>query len=261
MTFDAAGYDILQALDTPVGESYAVDAGTGYLAAVETILLANGYTKYRIDQTSTATVLPSAKVWPITGTTPATWLTVVNDLLAAIGYQGIWSDWDGQLIVQPYENPRDRPAEWLYDTGSLTSMLMPERSRIRDYFAAPNRWVAIRNNNIDSTPPVEGDGIYTYVNQADGDTSVEARGRTITSVLSFDAADQASLVQQATLTIGADMRLKTTIEASTSPNPLHWHFDRLTVDDPDNGGWFDALGTQWTLPLDGQPQTHQWAVL
>jgi hypothetical protein len=258
--FEVAGYDILKALDTAVGEVYAVDAGVAYLTEVAGILAARGYTRVVVDQRAAASVLPSARVWPLEDR--STWLGVVNDLLGAVGYQGVWSDWDGALRLVPYETPATRPSEWTYDLDPETSIMDPQVPVVYDFFDAPNRWVFIRANNIDGAPPVEGDGVYTYVNEFVGDTSVEARGGLVnTKVMNVDAADHASLVAQAQITIDADMRVATKLNPATGPNPLHWHFDRLTVDHPDVGPQAQVLSTQWTLPLDGANMRHEWTVL
>lgn len=255
--FDVQGYDILHGLADPVGDAYAVAAGTSYLAAVEAILTARGYTGYLIDQSSVASVLPSARVWPLDER--ITWLTVVNDLLASIGYWGIWSDWDGRLRCEAYQSPLIRPVEWVYTGYGTSSMLGPERIRERDYFEAPNRWVAVRSNQIEGAAPVQGNGVYTFVNQTSGDASVDARGgRVITRILQLDVADHAALVAAAQISIDADMRLPDTITCSTWPNPLHWHFDRLLIDDPELGPPVDVTATKWTLPLNGSDQQHEW---
>ena len=254
-----AGYDILHTLATPAGEAYAVDAGVGYLAAVETILTNRGYVGYVIDQSAAASMLPSSRVWPLDQGT--TWLNIVNDLLGAVAYQGIWSDWDGRLRVQRYLSPIARAPEWYYDVDPVRSMLDSLRTVERDFFEAPNRWVAVRANNIDGPAPVEGDGIFTYVNQFVGDTSVEARGRIISKVVPLEAADHAALVAAAQITIDADMRIPTKLSHATFPNPLHWHFDRLVLTDAELGPAADVLSTQWTLPLNGANQTHEWTVL
>lgn len=257
---DVQAYDILDGLNSPVGEAYAVDAGVGYLATVEVILRDQGYTQFVIDQSSTAAVLPSARVWPMDEAT--TWLTVINDLLGSIGYAGIWSDWDGRLRVHPYASPAQRAAEWTYDADVATSMLTPQRSIERDFYRAPNRWVFYRSNAVDGPAPVEGNGIYTYVNQTEGPTSVDARGgRVITKPVPLDVADQAALVAAARITIDADLRQKTTLRLGTAPNPLHWHFDRVRVDDAAIGRATEVLAPTWTLPLDGEDMTHEWAVL
>lgn len=259
-TYGVDGYDILHGLNSAVGEAYAVDAGVAYLDAVEAILIRLGYSRYIIDQTKASTVLPTARVWPVDQNTK--WLNIVNDLLGAIGYQGIWSDWDGWLRVLAYTSPSQRGSEWSYTVDPASTMLSSLRTLRRDYFDAPNKWVAIRTNNVDGPAPVEGNGIYTYVNQRDGDLSVEARGnRIITRILPLDAADQASLITAAQVSIDADTRTSATVSLSTFPNPLHWHFDRLTLDDPDMGPVANVLSTQWTLPLNGADMTHGWTVL
>ena len=107
IVYEVQGYDILDVLNSSAGEVYAVEAGAGYLATVETILQDQGVTQYVIDQQAAGSTLPSARVWVMDENT--TWLTIVNDLLGSIGYQGIWSDWDGKLRVQPYTSPALRP--------------------------------------------------------------------------------------------------------------------------------------------------------
>lgn len=256
------GIDVIDALRTPVGESYSVGVGTGYLAAVETVLVALGYPAgaYVIDQTSAAKTLPSARTWLLDEGT--TWLGIVNDLLGSIGYMGVWSDWDGRLRIQQYATPSSRPSEWTYDTLHATSMLSPVRTIEQDMYSAPNRWVFFRSNNVEGTAPVEGDGVWTYTNDVNGPSSVEGRGgRVITKPVGLDVADQASLIAAGQRVIDADMRVDTKVTLSTWPNPLHWHFDRVTLDDPEIGAVREALVTKWTLPFDGKPMSQEWTLL
>lgn len=260
VTYAIDGFDILHGLNSPVGEAYAVDAGVTYLGAVQGILTEQGYTNVLIDQTAAASVLPAPRVWPIDDKTR--WLSIINDLLSAIGYQGMWSDWDGRLRAQAYQSPMARLSEWTYDTDPLTSIMDPDRVYTRDYFDSPNRWVFVRNNNIDAAAPVEGNGIFSYVNQFTGDTSVLARGGRVTTKVTFvEAADHAALVRAGQVTIDADITVKQSVSLATAPNPMHWHFDRLTVNDAAMGQSLDALSTQWTLPLDGSNMKHEWTVL
>lgn len=260
VVYDVECLDILDGLNSPVGETFAVDVGVSYLATVEDILRAQGYTVFLIDQARADAVLPSARVWPMDENT--TWLTVVNDLLGSIGYAGVWSDWDGRLRVQPYVSPSDRPAEWAHDADVATSMLTPQRRTESDNYRAPNRWVFYRSNGLDGPTPVEGNGIFTVVNQSNGPTSVDARGgRVISKPVPLDVADHAALVAASRVTVDADMRRKTTYRLGTAPNPLHWHFDRLSVNDPALGPPAEVLASTWTLPLDGADMTHDWTVL
>jgi hypothetical protein len=260
---DVQGFDILHLLNDPVGDAYVLAAGEAYLTKVEDILQARGFpvAAYTIDQSKAATAAPIARVWPMDENT--TWLTITNDLLASIGYQGIFSDPDGRLVVQPYDPPRERVPEWFYYAAGAQSMLSQRRTETEDWFAVPNRWVAWRTNVADGDPPVDGDGRYEYINQSLGPTSVDARGgRQVTRTLPLDAADHASLVAAATQTIDADLRLPTTIEVETFPNPLHWHMDRIRVDDPHMGPPFDAVVTEWSLDLTGsQDMSQKWTKL
>jgi hypothetical protein len=259
-TWAVTGYDILHVLNSPVGDAYTVAAGTGYLAAAEQILLDQGITQYTIDQSSASSVLAAARTWVLDTTT--TWLNVANDLLAAVGYQGLWSDWDGILHMSPYVRPLDRTTEWLYSTDLSASMLSPQQTKVQDYFNAPNRWVFYWSNDPSGTAPIEGAGIYTFINYDYGPTSVNARGRVITAPpQQVDAVDQNALVTQAQNSIDADLRLKTTFKLGVFPNPLHWHFDRVTVAGSQLGPIMDVLVQKWSLPLGGGDGSQEWQLL
>lgn len=254
------GFDILDLLGDLVGESYSVVAGTSYVAAVEQILTELGYTRFSISTEYASTVLPSTRTWAIDSN--LTWLTIVNDLLNAVGYQGIWSDWDGRLRSDPYRAPRERASEFTYTSDVLTSMISRKRRLETDFYRAPNRWVFYRTNNVDGEPPVEGNGVYTYINQSEGPTSVEARrGRVVSKVLGLEAADHDALVRQAQVTISEDLFPQTRIPVTTAPNPLHWHFDRCTVADEALGPVYEVLDTRWILPLSGEDMSHEFTLI
>jgi hypothetical protein len=258
-TFDVDGYDMLLRLNQSVGDAYAIAAGDAYLTRVQDILTARGYTQFIIDQASAAVVAPSARTWAFDEQT--TWLSIVNDLLASVGYAGVWSDWNGRLRCEPYVLPAQASVEWTYSDDVATTMLGRKRLVQRDYFAAPNRWVFYRQNQVDGVTPVEGNGRFTYVNQSVGETSVDSRGGLVAAKppVGLDAADQASLMVQAQAIIAADMDIPTIIEAETALNPLHWHFDRLFVvtDDPLIA---DMQCTSWSieLPPSTELMRHTW---
>lgn len=260
LIYNVQGFDLLHALDTPAGSAYSVAAGTRYLDAVQDILTAQRFSKFIIDRRRATTALSTAKVWPLEEKN--TWLAIVNDLLAAVGYRGIWCDWDGYLRCEAYESPQARKAEWVYDSTSAYTMLSETRTYERDFFDAPNRWVAVKTNDTSGATPIEGAGIYTYTNNYAGETSVQGRGgRVITRILSFDAADQAALVAQTQRSIEADLTLKTKITVQTSPNPLHWHFDLLKLTDGEAGADMKVIESSWTLPLDGGDMDHEWSTI
>jgi hypothetical protein len=256
VTYEVECYDLLHALDTPTGDTYSVQTGRSYLEVIAEILTGQGFTKFIIDQTAASLTVPNTRIWPIGDN--VTWLGIVNDLLNAVGYQGIWSDWNGYLRCEKYIRPIERASEFVYDRGIYTTMLGARVVNF-DFFFAPNRWVAVRNNDVDGPTPVEGNGMYTYTNEFDGPTSVQARGnRVITRLLSIDAADQQTLEERAQISIDADTRIVTKYQIETGLNPLHWHFDRITLDDPEIGPSIELISTSWTLPLRGYSMAHEW---
>lgn len=256
-TWDVTAYDLLYRLDTVVGDSYSVAAGTPILDRVEEILIARGYTRYIIDQSRADDVTTDIRTWILDPSVH--WLTIVNDLLGLIGYQGIWSDWNGYLRCQPYQRPIDRPSEWYLADGDF-SILGGDAEIEFDYHAAPNRWVGYRSNNIDSPAPVEGNGRYTFINDSVGPTSIDARGGlVITRAEGIESVSQADLIARVQAMADADMSVPTRITTTTGPHPLFWHFDRLLIDDPRIGVPSEVLSTHWTLPLNGDAMTHEWS--
>jgi hypothetical protein len=259
-TYDVTGYDILSILDDAIGDAYSIPAGVAYLDRVADILTARGVTQYVIDQAAIGSVLQSSKVYTLDNN--VTWLTVVNDCLAAVGYQGIWSDWNGYLRCQAYTTPSARTPEWVLGVDDATNIIGQAVKRSHDFYDAPNRWVFYRANNTEDTAPVDGDGRYEYINVSIGETSQEARaGRTITKVVSVDAADQAGLVAAAQQTIDADMQTPTKFSFPIAPFPLAWHFDKLTIADGRFGVVQDVLGSSWTLPFDGSDMAMEVTVI
>lgn len=258
-TFDVTGYDILNGLNSLVGDSFAIQAGESYLAKVEDILLSQGYTKYTIEPTRYGTTAPSPKAWPMD--TQTSWLIIVNELLKAVGYAPIYSDWDGRLVCQQHVEPRDRIAEWTYDRGQYTGQLVPGGTITHDYFNTPNRWVGIQGNVTDATTVItEGSGKFTYINQSDGETSVQQRGQTITKVLSFTAADQSALVAAVMAQVAIDRVVGSTIDIDTSANPLHWHNDIVKVETREFG-IVNTQVTRWSMDIVTGKMQHSWAVL
>lgn len=265
-TFDVDGYDKLEILAHPHGTSYEAAEGDAYLTLVEDLITGAGESKILLDQTAAATTLPTTRVWPLLdrssegqgqegGGSPTT-LNIVNDLLAAVGYRALWVDQDGYYRSEPYQAPADRGAEWTYSADSDTTTVAEDRMAGADYFATPNRWVFVNDDPAATTFPTEGDGIYTTLNQSDGPTSIDERGRTITRVVPLAAASQTDLVTQGDAIVATDKRLDQRLTLSVSPNPLHLHFDVVAVTDAQLGLTAKKyLVTDWSLPLDGGDQS------
>ncbi len=257
--FDVDGYDVLSILDDAVGDAYSVDVGVNYLDAVEEIFANRGVTRYIIDPDARDRTVTSPLVYTMEDN--ITWLRVVNDLLAGVGYGGVWSDWNGQLRCHLYQSPSERSPEWLMTSDTATTLLTQRRRIQHDYYDTPNRWVFYRTSNTEDPAPADDDGRWEYINEFQGETSVEARGRIITKVVGLDSADQASLVRAGQSIVDADMAVPTTIPIETAPFPLAWHFDKLNVSDAVLGASLDVLATSWQLNLDGSDMSWDWTLI
>jgi hypothetical protein len=260
-SFGATGYDLISLLDDPVGDAYSIDAGEFPLEQVEEILISRGFSQYIIDQGQAGATLASAKTYTVDDN--VTWLTIVNDLLGTVGYQGIWSDWNGVLRAQVYDTPSDRSPEWLMSDDPAVTLLTQRRKRQRDFYSTPNHWIFYRNTSTEGDQPSDDNGFrYEYTNQSDGDTSVDARGgRQITKVVGVDASDNLAVVQQAQQTIDADMLVPTVISIETAPFPMAWHMDRIQVSDAGLGVALQVLASSWALNLDGSDMSWSWTVV
>ena len=258
-TFEVEGFDKGLLLDQPIGETYYIQAGSGYTFWVEEVLRAAGVpvAQQVIDQSAIAKVLPQDRTWLMSEEN--TYRRVLADLCDAINYRAVWFDWAGRARVEPYESPANRAEEWTYDAQSASTILGEVRDEHADYTDAPNKWVFAVNDPLE-TFPVEGDGLYIVENQSDGPTSIDARGRTIMArpvPITIDAADHDSLVARAAQQVDRDKRLYRDFRFSTGPNPLHWHFDVCRLVDSDTGLDMKLAWRSWVLPLDGSDQTHE----
>lgn len=274
-----SGFDRLYLLKRPVGDAYTVTAGTGYLAAVAQAITDAGLGSSTIllDGTASAKTLPADRTWPMvatpqsptTATTsgPTTWLRVVNDLLSAVGYRGIWADWNGLFRSEPYMLPATRASEWTFNFDDpLLSTVGNNRTIANDLSNVPNVWVFLRQNLTNTTgdpiEPTEGAGQYTVTNQSTGPTSIDRRGLEWVSVVQLDAVDQATLAALGNARVAADQAVAVTYSVTTAPLPLAWHFDVYTYIDNRAGGatvqslgWTLDLGTDATPPAD---MSHKW---
>jgi hypothetical protein len=261
-TFDCEGYDRLYLLDREVGDSYEVGAGTSYLTAVRQAITDAGLTGILLDGTAGEKTLPKAMVWPLVAANnegtesmePTTWLRVVNDLLAPIGYRGIWVDQDGRFRSEPYKAPAQRPVEFVLDEGANTTIQGEERTLTRDMWKTPNRWVFVATNPPEGTVPSVANGyVYIVDNLSDGPTSQEARGLVWARRYEYEVADPASLVTLGDRRVSLDKQITATWNITTSPLPIAGHFDVVTLDV--EGSSRKVQAHEWRMPLDGSDMT------
>lgn len=253
--FTVEGYDKLVVLNTPIGATYSLDAATPYVAAVETLIEAAGETAYHIDQTAATKTLASSQMWLIDE--QHTYLSVINELLAAVGYRALWVDRTGVYRSVPYTAPSARSVTWRYDTAHPATIMRPGTIAESDLFTVPNRWVFIRDDPTDELP-APGNGLYIVSNQSDGPGSIDQRaGRVISRIVRLEAADQTTLETRGDALVEADRQPAVTLDWSTSPNPLHWHADTIKVTSAELGITNALFSEQsWSFPLDGSDMTH-----
>jgi len=251
------GFDQLHLLQNHIGDSYSVAAGANVLAAVRAALIAAGVlAPILLDSTASAKTLATAMVWPQTSSDNPTWLQVVNDLLAAIGYRGIWCDWDGAFRSGPYVLPEQRPSEFDLLVGDLVVGIVAEQRKVsNDVWGIPNAWRFVMNGL--TAAPVEGVSMYSPTNPDIGPSSLASLGRTVRGpVVYLDAVDYVSLVVQGDRIKAAAMRTTELIEVRLSPMPAAWHADRFIYSDPDLGADRQVLGRSWSLPLSGEGMSY-----
>ncbi len=252
VSFDVAGFDLIHLLQAGPADTYMVAAGVTYLTAVQAVLTASGVgSTVQLDGTLQATTLPNPMVWALTPDAPASWLRIINDLLAAINYRGLWVNENGVFRSGPYQDPSVRAVEWVFDTADLTTNLVgQDRTLASDVWAARNWWRFVRKDA--TAQPTEGAGMYTVTNPSTGRTSVAALGRTVRAAVQYlAAADQASLVAQGDRIVSHNQAASRTFEITVDPLPIAGHFDVVTLSDA--GDTDKCQVSSWSLPLDGSP--------
>jgi hypothetical protein len=274
-TWTVTGWDRVYLLNRQVGADYTVAAGTDYLSAIYQVFTDAGLTGVRLDSTAQGKTLPTRKAWPLVATstdpdqdtTPVTWLRVVNDLLSAIGYRGVYADADGLYRSEPYTDPSSRAVEYTFDATSLRSVPVGlDRALTVDVWATPNRWIFTAQNPPQGVTPSAGNGLlYIVDNTTDGPTSQApypgGRGLVWPAAYSYDAADAASLKAQGDARVAADKRATATLEVSTATFPGAGHADVFRYADPDAGVTRTVQVSQWSMPLDGGDVSWSWDVI
>lgn len=254
-TYDVDGYDKLYLLGHEVGDTYVVDAGTGYLAAARQAITDAGVAGLDplFDTTAETKVLAQPFVWILDPGAPITWLQVVNDLLTAVGYQSLWVDGNGRYRSGPYQDPTARPPEWVFDvTDSTANVVLNGRVLETDGWTAVNWWRFLQPMAMligtSELRPVEGEGQFTIDNTGGG----QKRAR----VLEVAAADQDALEAIAAQTVAQETAAIRLLSIALGPFPILGHTDVTSFVDPALGV-FKVLTREHTIPLAGGPvQLH-----
>lgn len=220
--------DLMHILDAggPGLTGWTINSGTYVTDAIEGVLIAAGFSDTSGVQTSTSTV-GTTLTWDLVTQEgrPVTWLRILNDLSAAIGYYSPWIDLDGvpRCVAQP--DLRTAPVGVSYETASTG--LLEDLATDQDLGRICNR-VIVRAKNAG--------GLYDVVS-ADADTLYPghpiARGstgfyidRTVEDTVAASTTDLTARAQ-AELAQGLTMYQKAAL--STLPWPAHEAFDVVGV--------------------------------
>lgn len=257
--WEVEGWDKLEILNTPVGRTYRVAAGTSYVTAVTDLIteIDPAAAPVVLNDGDADDVLPEDRIWEVDET--HTYLALANALLHASGRRSLWVDENGAYRITVYQAPAVRPPEYEYDaTDPATTLVHPERVDIAGWHDVPNEWIFLvdRPSNGVADGTDGSAGRYVVTNNDDGPASVNARDGLVRRVIErIDAADQAALIAQGDRIVGEQTRISRMRTLTTDPNPLHGHLDVCQlVDDELQGG--KAIWHAWTLPLDGAPMSH-----
>lgn len=260
VTWDCDGFDRLVLLQREVGEAYTVTAGTTYRQALLDAFAAAGLSGVLIDGSAADDVLPVDKPWPLVASdaadpdqtdSPVTWLRIVNDLLQAINFRGVWCDESGVFRCAAYQPPAQRGPEWTFDADDgRTTIVGEDRELVEDQWAAPNRWVFLWSNRPGGESDVEGDGKYT-VDESDT-VNGDRLGRTLVwpKVVRYEAASQAKLVDLGDRRVALDKAVTSTVELTTGPWPGAGHADVYQLVDAEIGG-SKVQAVAWSMDLAG----------
>lgn len=264
--YSVQGYDRLYLLDRPVGDSYTT--GTNVLTAVKQAVTDAGLSGVLLDGTASAATLPVGLSFPLVteqrgadGRTDrsgvTTWLNVVNDLLATVGYRSLWADERGVFRSGPYVEPTARPSEFTFDADERATLVGQDRTRVQDKWRAVNRWVFVRRNLGGDPPPAptEGAGIYVVPNG----TGLLTRAKIVPDV---DVVDQAALVAYGDRVVADDRRgVAPKLTITTGPLPVAGHADVVTYRDRALGQPVKCQAVRWQQPILGGDCTWDLEVI
>lgn len=225
---DFVGYDMLLALDEEkLTDRYVEGAGANPTTQLSTHLANRGFpTSGIIAQSKT---LPAPLEWQ-PGTSI---LTLLNDLLGAVGYRSLYMDEQGVPRGEPYVNPATAPVVWAY-APDTKSVIVPGVEVTLDLFGVPNKWTAYVSEPDRPTLT----STYTNTNSL-SPTSTVSRGRTINEVIQLQQSpeggdvppvDQATLDAKVQQMAQQASQVYSDVSMTTGLMPFHGAGDVVTLD-------------------------------
>lgn len=259
VTWSVAGFDLLYLLDQRLVAPISYPQGQPVLAAVRQTLIGQGIFTDRIDNSRAADTLGEPRVWSIEF--DGTYLTVINDLLAMIGYEQLSMTATGEAISYPKVPADQRPIAWRYDAQSPTTIVDDDN---RGYETrntnAPNFWLFWRSDVERDDPPEVGDGLYLRQNDAQGPSSIEARGGLIIRSSNdgpIEATSQSDLQVNADAIIASEIQAAAVYRFTTDANPYHEHLDILECVDRTFGVAGRFRHSAWELDVSARIMNHE----
>lgn len=239
-TVTVSAYDRCWLASTTKTESLLhLSAGDGYVETIKKLLQVCGIVNV-IAAPSAATLPADREDWQ-TGTS---YLTIVNDLLAEIGFNDLWFDADGLAHLEKYSAPSATAIKRRYGARDLLLPMGRDWSDETDVFDAPNVFVCICDN-ADRSATLTA----TAENTSFGAKSILSRGMRIAQVTKVkQIADQESLQAYADKLCNESLLGTREITFYTPVNPGHGVGDIISIDHDDIGGIYQETG--WNVELE-----------
>lgn len=161
------------ARDSKLQERQYFASGTNYVEAVSSLLASSGISTISAQATD-KTLSESREDWEI-GTSR---LSIINELLQEINYNGLWFDADGLARIEPFVEVNAANIKHVIDAEDKNSLLLPGMQRSMDVYNSPNVFVAICSNAD------KADGMVAVAENQSGQSplSIQRRGRRIVQV-------------------------------------------------------------------------------
>ena len=170
-----------------VDSTFTVKAGSNLVGIAEDILYETGLEHLSV---TPSTAVASSDMIYDPGKSK---LTIVNELLSGAGYWSAHPDGAGQVHLDPYTRPADRPVVYDFREGAR-AIHLPEWEHGRDTAAVPNKIVFVSQGSADK-PGLVGVAVN---NDPSSPYSYQSRGRWIVETRTgVEAADQGSIDSQA----------------------------------------------------------------
>ena len=239
--------DAVALLDTPMGQSYSIQAGTNIGAALQQLLRTQGGIGLRSALPAIAYEAANTPSW--TATEDLSWLEVANEILEASAHTGLFTDREGRLTALPWRPVGEFQPEWLFDGTDPLNWIAAATELEPESDVVPNHWLGVVDNP-DST-------LHNRTAEAENDSpsspwSIPSQGgRRITRILRVDAPSLEALTQAVRYAAERDTLRTLRLRVECGPLPHLWASPVVRVHFPELGV-INRLGVcrEWQLPLD-----------